>query len=98
MRSAICDDGKRRILAKVEVPVGATDITYYALAHPEILNNDNPENKLAQLNKRQIFLLAKETLRRWGTEEPFELVVQNYKRECINKLEKHVTSLFPEID
>ena len=51
MRSAICDDGKRRILAKVEVPVGATDITYYALAHPEILNNDNPENKLAQCTK-----------------------------------------------
>jgi len=34
MRSALCEDGKRRMIAKVEVPVDGTQIAVYAIGHP----------------------------------------------------------------
>ena len=98
MRSTICDDGVKRIMAKVEVPVDSRSITYYALRHPEVMNNENPEAKIKSLNKRQIFLLAKETLRLWGTDDPFETVAENYKNGAVERIGQHVRSLFPEID
>lgn len=98
MRSALCDDGKRRIMAKVEVAVDTNSITYYALAHPDILYNDSPVTKIRTLNKRQLFLLAKETLRQHGTEQPYELVADNYKNSCVEDLKTYIAELFPEID
>lgn len=85
-------------MAKVEIPVDSRSITYYALRHPEVMNQDSPEHALKGLNKRQIFLLAKETLRLWGEEEPFETVAMNYRNGSVERLGEYVRTLFPEID
>ena len=44
MRSKICDDGKARILAKVVVPMGAMEITTFALANPRFVNDEEAMN------------------------------------------------------
>ena len=97
MRSKICDDGKRRILAKVEVAVDTDDILTFALVHPS-LAGEEALNDFMNLNKRQLFNLAKETIRLYGTAQPAEMVSSRWSQKQITRARTHVRTLFPEID
>lgn len=97
MRSKLCDDGKRRILAKVEVAIGTDDILTFALVHPS-LSGDEAMNDFENLNKRQLFNLAKETIRMHGTTALAEMVDSRWSQKQITRARQHVRLLFPEVD
>lgn len=98
MRSKLCDDGNRRILAKVEVPVGASEISTYVLQHPSFHDVESPINTFESLNKRQLFILAKESIRLFGTMrgDPSHSFV--WPDNHIRRAKKHVKTMFPEVD
>ena len=98
MRSKLCDDGNRRILAKVEVPVGTSEISNYVLQHPSFADVVSPINTFESLNKRQLFILAKESIRWFGTmraNPPNKIV---WPDNHIARAKKHVKIMFPEVD
>lgn len=97
MRSTLCSDNKRRILAKVEVAIGTDDIMTFALAHPS-LNSDEAMNDFENLNKRQLFNLAKETIRDHGTDTPTKMIAARWSQKQITRARLHVRRLFPEVD
>ena len=96
MRSSKCPDGKRRILAKIEVPMDIEDIAGFAWTavikdevSKEWKSRGNPAEKLKGMNKREILRLAKKTVKKDGTAEPHE-----YPAEVL----QHVKRMFPEVD
>lgn len=97
MRSKLCEDGKRRILAKVEVPMAVDDILTFALAHPVFSNTDEAMNEFENLNKRQIFNLAKETIKLYGTAND-SMSETSWTPKQITRARNHVQLLFPEVD
>ena len=97
MRSKVCDDGKRRILAKVEVAMGTNDIMLFALVHPS-LTGDEAMNDFENLNKRQLFNLAKDTIRLYGTEEIEFVAKSKWSEKQIARARQHVRRHFPEVD
>lgn len=98
MRSKLCEDGKRKILAKVEVPVDIESMTHYTLAHPDMNNGQDPLKMLSALNKREIFALAKTSIRLWGVDQPTVNVQSKFDPEYIQSAQKYIKSLFPEVD
>lgn len=98
MRSKICDDGKHRILAKVVVPMGVSEITMFALANPKFDQSEDAMNVFENFNKRQLFNLAKESVSLRGDALPEEIVVERWSRRQITRALAHVTLLFPEVD
>ncbi len=98
MRSKLCEDGKRKILAKVEVPVDIESMTHYTLAHPDMNNGQDPMKMLTALNKREIFALAKTSIRLWGVDLPSKSVQAKWDAEYIQTAQKYIKKLFPEVD
>jgi len=98
MRSALCQDGKRRMIAKVEVPVDGTQIAVYAIGHPSFQEYANPMHGIEKLNKRQIYQLAKDTIREYGITVPYNIVDQRWKPQHIDKVKSFVVQMFPECD
>ena len=69
MRSAICPDGKRRILTKIEVPMDIEDITRYAfesVVREHNLPKDEYIVRLKNMNKRELLRAAKECIKSNG--------------------------------
>ena len=96
MRSAICLDGKRRILTKIEVPMDIKDIAGFAWTavikdevSKEWKSRDNPAEKIKNMNKREILSLAKKTVRKDGTAGPTEFP---------DDILQHVKNMVPEVD
>jgi hypothetical protein len=98
MRSNLGEDGVRRILAKVEVPVTSREIATYAMCHDSLQEYANPLHGIEKLNKRQVFLLAKDVLRKRGTMAPKEIMQQRWKEKQINDVYNFVKAQFPECD
>ena len=98
MRSKMMDDGVRRILAKVEVPVTSREIATYAMCHKSLQEYANPLHGIEKLNKRQVFLLAKDVLRERGTIAPQEIIQERWEEKHINDVYKFVKQQFPECD
>ncbi len=99
MRSKLCEDGKRRILAKVEVPIDAAQISTYALVHPSFYQIEDPMSEFENLNKRQLFNLAKDTIRMYGVDTPHEMIGgSRWTKKQVGRANAHVQSLFPEVD
>lgn len=100
MRSKICDDGKARILAKVVVPMGTAEITTFALANPRFAKDTEAMNTFENLNKRQLFNVAKESVAFRGDSMYVaeEFASQMWTPRQIERARKHVELLFPEVD
>lgn len=98
MRSALCEDGKRRMIAKVEVPVDGTEIAVYAMGHPSLGEYANPMHGIEKLNKRQIYQLAKDTIREFGIHVPYEIVSGRWKEQHVQRVKNYVVEMFPECD
>jgi len=104
MRSKLCDDGKHRILAKVVVPMGQQEITLFALANPRFHNDQAvlPEamNDFENLNKRQLFNVAKESvaLRGDSLDVADKIATKMWTPRQISRATEHVKMLFPEVD
>lgn len=100
MRSKVCEDGKNRILAKVVVPMGVAEITLFALANPRFHATDEAMNDFENLNKRQLFNVAKESVALRGDSlQTADVIVQeNWTPRQIERARKHVEMLFPEVD
>lgn len=98
MRSALCEDGKRRMIAKVEVPVDGNQIAVYAIGHPSLKEYANPMHGIEKLNKRQIYQLAKDTIREYGVHVPYEIIEERWKTQHIERVKTFVVDMFPECD
>ncbi len=106
MRSKICDDGKARILAKVVVPMGVHEITTFALANPQFAGQDGQAahseamNQFENLNKRQLFNVAKDSvaLRGDSLDIALEVIDGMWSPKQIARARDHVERLFPEVD
>lgn len=97
MRSKICEDGKFRIQAKVVVPMGVQEITMFALANPRFFSVEEAMNDFENLNKRELFNVAKESIALRGTNQPDDIVNENWTQRQINRAHNHVIMLFPEV-
>lgn len=104
MRSKLCEDGKLRILAKVVVPMGVHEITTFALANPRFFTEAGalPEamNDFENLNKRQLFNVAKDSvaLRGDSLEIALEVIGGVWSPKQIARARDHVERLFPEVN
>ena len=100
MRSTECDDGKRRIIAKVVVPMGAAEITMFALSNPSFFSDDDAMNTFEKYNKRELFNIAKESVAVNGANliDAKHLVNENWSDRQILRAKQHVFRLFPEVD
>jgi len=104
MRSNLCDDGKFRIFAKVVVPMGHREITMFALSNPKFHGPDGrydeAMNDFENLNKRQLFDLAKKSvaLRGSNLSLAINIVNQQWSPKQIDRAHEHVRRLFPEVD
>jgi hypothetical protein len=98
MRSKVCEDGQRRILAKIEVPLTTDEIAVCAMCHPSLSEYANPLHGIEKLNKRQMFQLAKESIRTHGTHAPQAIVKKLWKTPHIEKVKIYVGLQFPECD
>jgi hypothetical protein len=100
MRSKLCEDGTHRILAKVVVPMGAVELTAYALAHPCFINNSDAMNAFENLNKRQLFNIAKESVAYRGDDvnTATKHLKQVWTFRQVERAKAHVKMLFPEVD
>jgi len=100
MRSKICDDGQRRIIAKVIVPMGVQEITTFALSNPRFLHDDEAMNTFTNFNKRQLFNVAKESVAFRGDSMATanDIVAEMWTPRQIERARKHVEELFPEVD
>ena len=61
MRSKDTGNG-RKIMAKVEVPLGVDDITLYALRYLDEIGDNDPRETVLSSTKREIFGFAKRAL------------------------------------
>ena len=95
MRSQICDDGRKRIMAKVLVPITVEEITKYALR--QVCEDSDPFQPIQDSNKRQIFDLAKKGLYNYGRHEPMKHVDKEFDPIKIEGLIGEVRSKFPEL-
>ena len=100
MRSAICPDGKRRILTKIEVPMDIEDITRYAfesVVQQHNLPKDEYIVRLKKMNKRELLRAAKECIKSHGRNN-----LQYSRLDPHNQNESevyaHVRAMFPEVD
>lgn len=99
MRSTKGEDGVRRIVAKVSVPLRRNEIAMFALASSRFDNSDTDAlNEFEKLNKRQLFNVAKEVIARRGAVVPDETVMNKWTERQIERATKHVDALFPEVD
>ena len=95
MRSQICDDGRKRIMAKVLVPITVEEITMYALR--QVCTNKDPFKVINDSNKRQIFDLAKKGLYNYGRHEPMEHIEKEFDPIKVEGLVSAVRDKFPEL-
>ena len=95
MRSQICDDGRKRIMAKVLVPITVEEITKYALR--QVCDKNDPFKIIQDANKRQIFDFAKKGLYNYGRHEPKTHVNKEFEPIKVNSLIETVKNKFPEL-
>lgn len=94
MRATQYADGVKRINAKIEVPLSATDVGDYILC--AIKHQNINLNKVQQLNKRQLFQLAKDEILVLGTSSPTEAVF-DVDSETKIIVRNYVKQMFPEL-
>lgn len=99
MRSKLCEDGKLRILAKVVVPMGLQEIVLFALANPRFHGNETALNDFENLNKRQIFNIAKDSIALRGDSLDLanRVMSENWSERQIARAKQHVEAMFPEV-
>jgi hypothetical protein len=96
MRSKDTGNG-RKIMAKVEVPLGVEDITLYALRYLDEIGDNDPRETILSSNKREIFGFAKRALFLHGANEPKNYVTQKLNGH-VKTIRKIVEYKFPECD
>jgi hypothetical protein len=99
MRAKLCGDDKYRILAKIIVPMGLIELTTFALANTRFYNNHNAMNEFFNLNKRQVFKVAKEYVLANGNDLHAAKLqsLDFWTSRQISRATEHVTMLFPEV-
>jgi hypothetical protein len=100
MRSMICEDGRRRILAKVLVPMGREEITLFALSNIRFMGDDDAMNNFERLNKRELFATAKDTVSFFGDSASgaADRINVTWTERQVQRARAHVDRLFPEVD
>lgn len=95
MKAMIDENGLRRINMKIEVAVGITELTAHALRALTATASE-PVAGLVNCNKREIFALARSSIKRFGYSD-FEQILQTLSAEQLAAAEKHVAAVFPEL-
>lgn len=94
MRATQYADGVKRINAKIEIPLSATDVGDYILC--AIKNNNVDLTKVQRLNKRQLFQLAKDEILVVGNTSPAESIF-DVDSETKIIVRNYVKLMFPEL-
>lgn len=99
MRAKTCMDGVNRIQAKIIVPMGVEEITKFAMANPMFHRDEEAMNAFENLNKRQMFNVAKQSvaLRGNSIETAGHYVQEFWTTRQLKRALAHVTILFPEV-
>jgi hypothetical protein len=99
MRSTLCDDGKYRISAKIVVPMGITELTTFALANDCFYENTDAMNEFENLNKRELFNVAKDYVAENGVSMHSAKLqsLDSWTARQIKRATAHVKLLFPEV-
>lgn len=100
MRAKLCEDGKQRIMAKIPVPMGVKEITTFALSNPMFHGDEEAMNHFENLNKRQLFQVAKDAVALRGTslELAESVMINNWTARQVKRATDHVERLFPEVN
>ena len=96
MRSKDTGNG-RKIMAKVEVPLGVDDITLYALRYLDEIGDNDPRETVLSSTKREICGFAKRALFLYGANEPKHYVTNKLNGQ-VKVVRKIVEYKFPECD
>ena len=99
MRATLCADDKYRISAKIIVPMGLIELTTFALANTRFYKNRDAMNDFENLNKRQLFTVAKEYVLENGADLHAATLqsLDFWTSRQISRATEHVTMLFPEV-
>lgn len=94
MRATQYADGVKRINAKIEIPLGEMDVGNYVLC--AIKNNTIDLPAVQQLNKRQLFQVAKDEILVVGNSDPSELIF-DLDSETKIIVRNYIKQMFPEL-
>lgn len=103
MRSTKLPDGRKVLMAKINVPVGAWEIAMYALMHDKLRGKPNPVQEIEGMSKRAVYGMAKESIYKLGIVCPtMEEVLKGYDTEQmyynVQAFVDHLRELFPEVE
>jgi len=94
MRAKICDDGVKRINAKIEIPMSHNDVSDYILS--AITTTNLTIDSVQRLNKRELLRLAKGEIYQMGVEQP-KACLDNVDRDTNIIIRNYVKQMFPEL-
>ena len=102
MRSHACEDGIKRITAKLIVPLCLDDIVLYSLSALAFTNaaaeSFNPVSDLETPKKRQVVTLARNEVIDRGKDVPRSRVRSVYSENDINRATDIIKEIFPELN
>lgn len=94
MRAKICDDGVKRINAKIEIPMSHNDVSDYILS--AITTANLTIDSVQRLNKRELLRLAKGEIYQMGVEKP-KACLDIVDRDTSIIIRNYVKQMFPEL-
>lgn len=96
MRTIKDDKGNRRVRCIVTTTLDCQLLTTYAL--DSLLDKPDPVSLLFKCNKREIFILARIALSRYGRYSALQRVPKYFTAEQFQRAVEHVRCMFPEVD
>lgn len=96
MKSVEGPDGKRRVTCRIYTALDIPLLTIYAL--DMLLDQPDPVAVLLTCNKREIFILSRLDLTRYGRYTAHHRVPLKISNEDFQRAQDHVNKVFPEVD
>lgn len=96
MRSTKNSTGRRTLTCTIKTSLDCELLTTYAL--DMLLEKPDPLTLLLKCNKREIFILARLDLTRFGRYVAHERVPVKYTKDEFDQALEYVRSIFPEVD
>lgn len=96
MKSVSGPDGKRRLTCRIYTALDIPLLTIYAL--DMLLEQPNPVDVLLSCNKREIFILSRIDITRYGRYTAHHRVPLIISNEDFQRAQEHVDRMFPEVD
>lgn len=96
MRSTKDENGRRTLTCTIHTSMDCELLTIYAL--DMLLDKPDPLALLLKCNKREIFILARLDLTRFGRYVAHERIPVKFTKDEFAQALEHVRCMFPEVD